>query len=250
MNRIYVMALVAAIAGFGGAWAHGLIRDAGRDGGDGATAETGGADLLREQIADLQREVRSLKNPPATLGATALMASKRDQDALVEAVLAKVDARVDERVTAQLGDMESKKIGNGSGTRTPRRGRKRLSLADAARELELSGAEEDELRRVFDESMSRFVKLAAGPDGDVETVKRELEAMRKDPVAGRSTMMKYVPNIMKNVGEIMTIAAEREAAVVKAIGADKARRLNSEFNVAEANPMGGAFGGGGLTGRR
>jgi len=242
MNNVFVVALVAAVMGFGGAWV--FSQTQGQGAGASSADGTGDAALLGEQIADLQRELRDLKNPPATLGANApagLAASAPDQDAVVEAVLAKVDARVDERVATKMGEMASTDEEPMAGMRMPRRGRKRMNLADAAKELELSGNEEDELRRIYDESMNRFMKLAAGPDGDIEDVKRDLESMRKDPAGARGMMMKYVPNMMKNIGEVMAISSEREAAVVKAVGPEKAKRLNSEFDIVEANPMGRSF---------
>ena len=88
-------AVVAALAGFGGAWAFGQMSDG--TGGDGDVAGTGDADLLREQVADLTREIELLKNPPATLGAdapAAVRATSGDQAAVVEAVLEKLDERV------------------------------------------------------------------------------------------------------------------------------------------------------------
>ena len=159
----------------------------------------------------------------------------------MEAVLAKLDERVDERVKTRFEELASE--GGSEGERSGRRGnrRKRVNLEDAARELELSAAEEDELRRIYKDSMDRMLKLAAGEDGDVEAVKRDLEEARKNPMAGRGLMMKYLPKIMNNMGEMLSITTEREAAVVKAVGPEKARRLNSEFDVIEANPIGGGF---------
>ena len=244
MNNVFVVAVVAALAGFGGAWAFGQMGDSA--GSDGDVAGAGDADLLREQVADLKREIELLKNPPATLGADApvgVRTASGDQAAVVEAVLEKLDERVDARVATKMQELAAS-----DDAQPARRGpwgrgssRKRVSLEDAARELELSAAEEDELRRIYDESMNRFMKLAAGPDGDVEDVKRDLEEMKKNPAGARGMMMKYVPNMMKNIGEVMTISTERQAAVEKAIGKDKARRLNSEFDVIEANPMGQTF---------
>ena len=243
MNNTVIAAIVALVAGFGGAWLFGQV--GGSSAATGEAEGTGDADLLREQIADLKRELQAIKNPPETLSASAPAGVRggASEEAVVEAVLAKLDERVDARVEKKFESMaasedEGVSIRTGSGRRG---GRKRVSLEDAARELELSAAEEDELRRIYDESLNKFMKLAAGPDGDVEDVKRDLEQMRKDPASARTLMMKYVPNMMSNIGKVMSISTERQAAVEKAIGVDKARRLNSEFDVIEANPMGGNF---------
>lgn len=243
MNNILVVAMVAALAGFGGAWLFGAVAEDPAAGG--AAAGTGDADLLREQLADLEREIQDLKNPPEALAVSApaeASVANGERDAVVAAVLEQLDERVDKRVAAKLGELASSE--EGASARPGRGfggGRKRVSLADAARDLELSAAEEDELRRIYAESMERFLKLAAGPDGDVEDVKRDMEEVRKNPASGRTVMMKYLPNMMKNIGEVMTISTERQAAVEKAIGKDKAGRLQTEYDVIEANPMGGTF---------
>ena len=243
MQNIFVVALVAAVAGFGGAWVFGQVQGTGKvDSGEASGTES--TELLAEQIAELQRKLRKLENPPATLSADA-SGGRSDQKAVVEAVMAKVEARVDERMASQLAEKAQKEESAGEGPGQRRRGRKRVSLADAAKALELSGQEEDELRRIYDASMNRFLKLAAGPEGDLEAVKRDIESVRDNPAGARGVMMKYLPNMMKDIGEVMAISTEREAAVVKAVGADKARRLNSEFNVEEANPMGQGFSMGG-----
>ncbi len=244
MNNVFVVALVALIAGAGGAWLFGQV--AGGESGAGGVEGSDDASLLREQVADLTREIERLKNPPATLGVDApagARAGAASEQAVVDAVLAKLDERVDARVKTRFEELAAEEGTSGEGERRGRRGsrRKRVNLEDAARELELSAAEEDELRRIYKDSMDRMLKLAAGEDGDVEAVKRDLEEARKNPMAGRGLMMKYLPKIMNNMGEMLSITTEREAAVVKAVGPDKARRLNSEFDVIEANPIGGGF---------
>ena len=244
MNHIVIVACVALLAGAGGAW---LLTEVQGTGGSASTAE--GMDdtaLLQERIADLERELALLKNPPATLGADAPARARGtrggDEAAVVEAVLAKLEDRVDARVTSKFEELAAKEAdeGEGKGSRRGSR-RKRMSLADAARELELTGGEEDELRRIYEDSMNRFLKLAAGPEGNVEDVKRDLEEAKKNPMAGRGLLMKYVPNMMKNLGEVMAITTDRETAVVKAIGPEKAKKLNEGYDVIEANPLGQGF---------
>ncbi len=241
MNNILIAFVVAFAAGFGGAWIFGQTNgDA-----DGAAAEgTGDSALLAEQIADLKREIQDLRNPPETLRASAAAgtpgSSEAAQAAVVEAVLAKLDERVDGRVTEKFEALASKNEG-GSQRGRRRGGKKRVSLKDAASAIGLSAQEEDEVARIYEDSMNRFMKLAAGPDGDIEDVKRDLANAQKNPMGGRTLMMKYMPNMMKNMGELMTIQADRETAINKAIGPEKARRLNSEFDVKEGNPLGGGF---------
>lgn len=238
----FLFVIVALAAGFGGAFAFQQFGPAtsGDGAGDGADAS-----LLRERMADLERRLDAVGEPSPSLrtaGAAPGTGAAADADAVVTAVLAKLDERVDERVTEKFESLQAEA---GSANETPggsfRARRKRMKLEDAARELELSAGEEDELRRIYKDTMDRMLKLAAGENGDVEAVKRDLEAARANPATGQALMMKYLPNMMKNMGEVIAITTEREAAVVKAIGPDKARRLNSEFDVVEANPIGGGF---------
>jgi hypothetical protein len=51
-------------------------------------------------------------------------------------------------------------------------------------------------------------------------------------------MAKYLPKMLPRIGELMTIRFDQDAAVQAAVGADKAARLDSRFDVVEANPLG------------
>jgi hypothetical protein len=123
-------------------------------------------------------------------------------------------------------------------------GKKRLALSDAARELDISAAEEADLRRIYGDAQEKYFKILAGPDGDVEAVRRDVEDARKDPKKAPLLMAKYMPKALPRIGEIIQVSMEQNAAVQAAVGTDKAARLESDFDVIEANPIGG---GGGLT---
>ena len=143
-------------------------------------------------------------------------------------------ARIDER----LASIEEK-LGSDAEVSAPkRRTKKRVSLAEAAAALELSGAQEDELDQIYTRFHDKMYKLAAGPNGDPEEVKREVAAAAKDPTKAMGLMGKYMPNIIGNIGGMMTAQTERQEAIDKLLGPEKAQRLRSDFDVKEDNILG------------
>jgi hypothetical protein len=117
--------------------------------------------------------------------------------------------------------------------------KKRVSLADAARELALTAQQEDELRRIYADSQEKMMRLVAGENGDVEAVRRDLDEAKRDPKKRSGMMMKYMPRVLPKMGEFLQITFDQQAAVDAAVGPDKAARLQDEFDVIEANPLGG-----------
>lgn len=116
--------------------------------------------------------------------------------------------------------------------------KKRVNLADAARDLELTAQQEDELRRVYAASQDKMLRLAAGENGDVEAVRREVDEAARDPKKRPLIMAKYMPRMLPKIGEFIQIQMEQQVAVEAAVGPDKAARIESEFDLIEANPLG------------
>ncbi|MDJ0523382.1 MAG: hypothetical protein QNJ90_15030 [Planctomycetota bacterium] len=146
-------------------------------------------------------------------------------------------ARIDERLASieeKLGGDEASEM-----ARAMRRpAKKRVSLAEAASELELSGAQEDELRRIYDDFHQKMYKMAAGPNGDPEEVKREVAAAAKDPTKAMGLVGKYMPNIMNNIGGMMQAQQQRQEAIDKLLGPEKSRKLRRNYDVKEDNILG------------
>lgn len=118
----------------------------------------------------------------------------------------------------------------------PRQRKKRMALADVAAEVGLSAGEEDALRQIYANSTDRFLKMMAGPEGDVEQVKQDFEAFRSDEKQRPTLMKKYVPRFITNVGEMMAIEADKETQVREAVGDEKADALDA-FNIEEESPF-------------
>ncbi len=116
--------------------------------------------------------------------------------------------------------------------------KKRVNLADAARDLELTAQQEDELRRVYTTSQDKMLRLAAGEGGDIEAVRREVEEASRDPKKRPLIMAKYMPRMLPKLGELITIQMEQQTAVEAVVGPDKAARIDNEFDLIEANPLG------------
>ncbi len=144
-------------------------------------------------------------------------------------------ARIDER----LASIEDKLGGAEGEVALPKRPiKKRVSLSEAAGALELSGAQEDELRAIYDRYQNKMYKIAAGPDGDPEEVKREVAEAAKDPAKRMGLVGKYMPKVIGNFAGLMEAQSEREQAIQKLLGPEKASRLDREFDVKEDNILG------------
>jgi|GEM_PF-5014317 len=116
--------------------------------------------------------------------------------------------------------------------------KKRVHLADAARDLELTAQQEDELRRAYAGSQDKMLRLVAGENGDVEALRREVDEAARDPKKRPLIMAKYMPRMLPKIGEFIQIQMEQQVAVEAAVGPDKAARIESEFDLIEANPLG------------
>jgi hypothetical protein len=162
-------------------------------------------------------------------------ARSRAEAAADPAALALVRKAIGEELEARMGALKPAE-GEGKGKAA---GKKRVTLSEAARELDLTSGEEAELRRIYADSQEKILKIVAGPDGDVDAVRREMDEAKKDPKRGAQMMAKYLPKVLPRLGEFMQVGLEREAAVQAAVGPDKAARLDNRFDVIEANPLGG-----------
>ena len=247
MNQTAVAILAGFIAGVvGGYFGQSL---AGNAKGANADMETLDMSALREEIDDLEHDLRVLRNPPETLaaGASGPIRAETDAEGLrltaeaEQALLTRVDERVAAAVDKKIDELQAEGVRVGAG-RAP--GKKKMTLAEAAVELELSGQQEDELRRIYEDSERRMLALLAGPDGDSEEVKREIQDAAKSPAGAGKIIGKYAPKLIANLGEVMTIQAEKEAAIAKTLGPEKTKQLESGYEVAEGSFLGLGGGGG------
>ena len=153
--------------------------------------------------------------------------------AFLEAVATRVKAATKEAVAEATPDASS-----APPQRRARPRRQRKSLSDVATALELSSAEEEALRQLYAKSQNDFLHLLAGEEGDLDEVKRDLEALRERPEQAPLLMTKYFPRVAKDFGKVFAITQEQNRGVQEAIGAEKAERLRREFVVEESDPFG------------
>jgi hypothetical protein len=242
----FLLALVAGMLGGAvGALAVDLIggRTASSTGDPAPTPAGLTADLreLAERMARIERalpaetapEARLQGRPddPVTAEAAALAANEA-----AEAQLQRIEERVTaaaERAFAKLEERREKPAP------APDR-KKRMTLAEVSAEIGLSREEESEIRRIYEETGEKLLKVLAEPDGDVEAVKRDLEAAAKTERGRNVVMMKYLPKILPKIGDVLSIQADRESRVAATLGPERAERYE-RFDVVEADPYG--FGG-------
>jgi hypothetical protein len=114
--------------------------------------------------------------------------------------------------------------------------KKSVSLAQAARELGLSGGQEADIRAAYAEATEKFLKLMAEPDGDVEAIRRELSDAKGDQAKRAGLMGKYLPKMLPKFGEMMVIQSQREEKVNKVLGPD-APKFDA-YQIEEEDPFG------------
>jgi hypothetical protein len=114
----------------------------------------------------------------------------------------------------------------------------RMPLADIAREMGLSGAQESDLREAYRSRTDRYLKLLAGPDGDPEAVRRELSDAKGDPDQIEALKGKYIPRFLSKIGEVAAIEAETAGKVNKALGSKENVAKYKRFTPEENDPFG------------
>jgi hypothetical protein len=251
VERLLLALLAGVLGGAAGAVALDLVRGrADRGPAGAASASDLSAGPWREIDERLARIERSLATPATVPGALAGRAAERGAEAdaalagaagvpadpATEAHLRRIEERVEaaaERALAKAGERAEK-----PGPAEPPK--RRAPLAEVAAEVGLSRDEEAEIRRIYDETGEKFLKLLADPDGDVEAVKRDLEAASKSDRGRGVIMMKYLPKMLPKLGDVLAVQAERETRIADVLGPERAERYD-RFDVVEGDPFG--FGG-------
>ncbi len=115
--------------------------------------------------------------------------------------------------------------------------RARKSLAEVARELDLTSSQEDAVRQAYRDATDRMLKVMAEPESDAETLRRELEAAKGDQGKTMGLVTKYMPKFLTKFGDVISIQAERDAKIRTAVGADKVEKLD-RYRIEEEDPFG------------
>jgi hypothetical protein len=247
MNQTAIAILAGFVAGVvGGYFGQSLAPSRGSE----MALEADAADDLRRDVDDLKQRLRRGGGSAATLSVRdpsgRSLEAQADGAALTaaaeDALLVRVDERVAAAVEKKIADLQAQDGGLSGRSKRPEK--RKLTLAQASAELELSAQQEDELRRIYADSERKFLAMLAGPDGDPEEVKREIQDAAQTPGGPQKLIGKYMPNVISNIGTIISMQAERESAIVKAVGPKNAKRLDNEFEVKEADFLG--LGGGSM----
>lgn len=119
--------------------------------------------------------------------------------------------------------------------------KRRADLAEAAREMQLSRAEEEALRGIYADTQDKMMRLLAKDDAEVETMRREMDEASRDPKRRPLVMAKYMPRLLPKLGEVISLQMGQQAAIESTLGAERAAQLESRYDLVEANPLGGGM---------
>src|SRR5262245_28386508 len=243
--RFLLPFLAAVLGGAAGTFAVLRLDRVTASGAAEATLDARSPDDLRREVADLRKALERsgavapagapplLGRPEAPTGASAaggassdvLPFSKTDLEAAIEKATAAAFERRDER------DKEQAEKAKKSAAK------RRVALAEAARELNLSSSQEDAVRRAYDEATERFLKAMTDPDGDPAALRRELEDARGDKAKKAALTGKYMGKFLTKIGDFMTIGAERDAKIAKAVGNENVGKMQ-RYQIEEEDPFG------------
>ena len=244
--RQVVVPFVAALVG-GGVGAFGATHwmPAERLGSNPPAAESGSAnDDLREQIRELKSQLdrpRELAAPPTShnapgAGAGPLSGSPESGGTSPSpAASAALAASIKEAVAAGIAEARTKDPGAFGPPAPPPK--KKASLAEIARDLNLSSAQEDDIRRAYADSTEKFLKLLADPDSTPDAIRRELDEAKGDPAKRAGIMIKYMPKMLGKLGDVISVQTERTQRIHKALGAENVPKFD-KYKVAEEDPFG------------
>lgn len=236
-----ILALILGLVGGGlGAYAVIETRGSGPAEATPAAAPRMDADLLRriERLEALAPMLEASRADGASLAGRAEGVPDADVAALVprieEALLERIQPRIEESVQAKWDTLQAEKEDKTDGQRSRR---KRLPLSEVAAEIGLSAGEEADLRQIYKDSEDKMLRLMAGEDGDIEQVRRDIELAAGDRAALPGVMTKYMPKVVQNLGQVMTIETEKQTRILETLGPERAAEYG-RFDVVEGNPLG------------
>ena len=244
MNNTLLALVVGLAAGVCGGLVPGMLR--GDSSGSSASAEAGAdlgpvldrLDRIEEQLAASRPMLRGTGGAADDAPAVTLPKLAEGDEAILDAILARYDARMRQAMAEVLDERFEggiPEIGISDAVEIPEK--KRVTLGELAQELELSRHQEDELRRIHEESMEKALALlATEEDGGIETVRRDLESAREDPAKAAELVTKYMGRVIGNIGGFIMLEQEHDKRVNELLGEDKAQRLENDYEVTDLDP--------------
>ena len=244
MNNTLLALVIGLAAGVCGALVPGMLRGeatTGEAGSSGGPTDLGAVlerlDRIEEQLAASRPLLRgSTGNADAPTVTLPKLAAA--DEAVLDAILARYDARMRE-VVVEAMDEKLDMITDGGGIsevfEVPQK--KEVTLAELAQELELSSFQENELRRIHEESMEKALGLlATDEDGGVETVRRDLEEAKDNPEKATALIGKYMGRLIPNIGGFMMLEQEHNKKLKELLGEEKATRFENDYEVTDVDP--------------
>ncbi len=243
MDKLIVPLLVGLIAGAGGVFV-------GRSFSKSSTAPATSVDTgaLEDRIASLEtalakqtpgaallegdaRPTGTRRSPGMGVGSETLTAEQLEAlaEQLEPSMRAAAKMEIDERIEAS-GGIE--------GLIQDEVQKKKITLAELAREMDLSADQEVEIRELARASTDEFLKVLAGEDQTIEDVRRDFEDAKGDPSRQAELATKYVARLMTNLGPVMTAVMKYETGMTKILGPEKKEQFESKYEVTDLDPLG------------
>ncbi len=245
MNQFGVALLVGLLAGGAGGLGVHLLADSGATGGGSVTDEADLASInARLERIEAALDKRGLTSAPTLRGTAPAPDDAKPAaplDERFEALAARLEERlkpvVAESVQASMKEvMAANEEALAEEFEAP--AKRKATLAEVAAELELSREEEEAVRRIARESTDAFFELLAGKDGNAEDVKREFEEAKNDPKRKSEISGKYMAKALGNFGGLITIGLEHQRKMKAAVGAEKADKIESGYQITDIDPYG------------
>ncbi len=257
MERFLALLLASALGGAaGGFLVHTFAPGAPRPNEIGVMGDASGASIA-ERLAAIERRLvdggmESASDAPSLRSsgrASSVPGVLSGQPTIDTTTMERLAAGVAEKLSQQMKDsvqeaLRAERDREAEDDEPARPAPRRVTLADAARELDLDAAQEQALRDLYTEIENDAYRLVAGEDGDPEEVRRDVQGAKSDPTKRMQVVGKYLPKVINNIGGVMELDAKRRARTAEIVGPEKADRLNNgEFLIEEQNPLGweGAF---------
>lgn len=238
MDRFAIVLLASAIGAAGGVF---VMKTLDTQAGSSADAPAAVPSDLAVRLERIEAILSDRPEPLTLRGAAPAPGAFTPESPEGKAFIAAIAGQVSESTKEALAAAaeEAAPPSGEAPTRGRRRSnRKRMALTDVAKELELSSAEEQALKEVYEQSNDKLMKVLAGENGDTEEVRRDIEKIRENPDEAMAVMAKYIPRVTKDIGSFFSIRSQQTKGIRDAIGEDKAARLNREFVVEESDPLG------------
>lgn len=157
-------------------------------------------------------------------------------DALVERLDTRMRAAVAESIRSTWEELGATSAGPDPIAPPPK---KKVTLAEAAAELALSAAEEDEVRRISEDTMEKVVALLGkDQEGGEAKVREDFQAAKDDPAKSLELMGTYMGRVMSNLGGFIQIGMDHDRKMKESIGPEKAARLENEYEISDLDPYG------------